>query len=198
MRVLVVTAPASAITLDEAKLHLRVRQGGEDTLIQSYINAAIQHLDGLDGWLGRSLGPQVLELQCSLPSEAVSLPLPPLISLVSIKYLDADGVEQTADPEDFYLYGSEGNILAPIATSPPWSGGSRREDALRVRYNAGYAEDPEVDPLVAAVPDPIKTAILMMVADMYNNRETFVFGSAAPVPMSPTVEDRLFPFRLWG
>lgn len=199
MRVLVVTPPASAVTLDEAKLHLRVTSTAEDTLITSYIAAACQHIDGPDGWLGRALAPQTLELQCPLPCEPVRLPYSPLISLTSVKYLDAAGAEQTADLEDFYLYGSEGNVLTPASGTPVWSGGSRREDALRVRYTAGYVADPAADPLVPALPAPIKAAILLMVSDLYNARETFVEGRTVyAVPMSLTVERLLAPYRIYS
>lgn len=199
MRVLVVEAPESAVSLSDAKLHLRVTSATEDALITTFIGAATQNIDGPDGWLGRAIAPQTLELQCALPRGPVRLPLPPVVSLESVKYLDANGVEQTADLDDFYLTGAEGNILTPSSDTPAWAGGSLRPDALRVRYQAGYVADPEADPLVAAIPEPIKAAILLMVGDLYQSRETFVTGrSVAAVPMSLTVERLLAPYRIYS
>jgi hypothetical protein len=58
--------------------------------------------------------------------------------------------------------------------------------------------DPLADPLVAAVPAPIKAAVLLMVGDLYENRETVAEGAPAPVEMSMTVERLLSPYRVWS
>lgn len=198
MQVLVVEPPESAVTLAEAKAQSRVLHSAEDALITLYVDAATKHLDGPDGWLGRAIMPQTLELRAPLPCHAIRLPLPPLISLASVTYLDRDEVEQTAELDDFYLCGAEGNILTPTGDTPAWAGGSTRANALTVQYQAGYVADPEADPLVADVPEPIKAAILLMAADLYRHRETFTTASAvSSVPMSLTVERLLAPYRVF-
>lgn len=176
MRVLVVTPPAPAVTLAEAKEHLRVRHSDEDALIEGYVAAATAHVDGPDGWLGRSIGEQVLEARFSLIAEGsrntIRLPFGPVVELVGVRYLDYNGIEQDADLADFEL---AGDILRPAGSSFPWEGGSLRDEAGIVQYRAGYEETPA----------PIRAAILMMVGDLYAYRETATTGSgAAAIPLS--------------
>lgn len=198
MPVVVITPPSAAVTLEEAKLHLRLTRDVEDGLISTFIGAATRVIDGPEGWLGRALAPQVLELRTAASPAAVKLPFPPLIAVQSIKYLDGNDVEQAADPEEFFFGGQNANVLVAKTGSYPWSGASTRGDALRIRYTAGYAQSPTADPLISAVPEPIKAAILLMVGDLYANRETVAAGQMTAIPMSTTVEALLLPYRVWS
>ncbi len=185
MRVFVVTPPAPVVTLEEAKRHLRVDGGDEDVLVQAYIDAATGHIDGPDGWLGRAIGKQVLEARFGSGCGAsVRLPYPPFIELVSVSYLDADGVEQMADLGDLEAMGSD---LLPASGNWPWSAGTLRRDGVRVRYRAGYE----------VVPGPLRAAILLMVGDLYRNRETVAATAMNAVSMSTSVENLLAPFRVY-
>ena len=186
MRVFVITPPAP-LDLDEMKAHLRVEGDDEDTLIQAYVAAATAHIDGPDGWLGRAIGVQILEVRCDTLTcgDCIRLPFPPVIELVSVSYLDATGVEQMADLEDFEVMGRD---LVASGAEWPWLGGSTRREAVRIRYRAGYE----------TVPAPIRAAILLMVGDLYRNRETVSAGAMTQVPMSTTVENLLAPFRVFG
>ena len=89
------------------------------------------------------------------------LPFGPVLEITSIKYLDAAGSEQTADNTDIVLAGDE---VSPRNGLYPWEGGSIEREAGRIQYRAGYDD----------VPAPIKVAILMMVSELYNNRESDV------------------------
>ena len=185
MRTFVVTPPAPVVSLDEAKQHLRVSGTGEDALITGYIEAATQTLDGPGGWLGRAIGVQTLEVRFHLLcGTSIKLPFPPVVSLVSVKYLDAGGVEQTADLADFELLGEE---VVPAGSSFAWEGASLRREAVRIQYSAGYA----------TTPAPIKAAILLMVGDLYRFRETASLVQMSEVPMSTSVEILLAPLRVY-
>lgn len=187
MRVFVVTPPQPVVSLDEAKAHLRVEGGDEDLQIAAFVAAATGHIDGPDGWLGRAIGPQMLEARCSSSDcgNAVRLPFPPVIELVSASYIDGSGVEQMADADDFEIMGRD---LVAVSGAWPWTAGSPRREGVRIRYRAGYE----------AVPAPIKAAILLMVGDLYRNRETVSAGAMTAVPMSTTVQALLGPFRVFG
>lgn len=70
-----VTPPAShPITIDEAKLHCRIDHNDDDTLIEAYIGAAVGHLDGWTGILGRCIMPQTWLI--SACAGDVILPMP--------------------------------------------------------------------------------------------------------------------------
>lgn len=186
MRVLVISPPAPAVSLEEAKTHLRVRHNEEDALIASYIAAAQGHIDGPEGWLGRAIGLQELEVRGSLfRNDPIRLPYAPVRSVDSVEYEDTAGAWQTMDVATYELRGDE--IGTAWGTTWPATRIYRgAAETVRVRYQAGYEQ----------VPMPITAAILLMVGDLYANRESIVTGTiAAALPMPLTVERLLEPYR---
>jgi uncharacterized phiE125 gp8 family phage protein len=152
MGVVVVTPPGLLAELSLAKKHLRVDGSAEDTLITVYIAAASGHVDGPGAYLGRAVGQQVLEERVAcLPSLGWVIPVGPVIGVVSVKYLDPDGVEQTLAPETYRVVD---DVLLP-ADGQAWPTTLVAPDALRVRWTAGYAQ----------TPPSIVAAILLMVGD---------------------------------
>ncbi|APR51994.1 phage gp6-like head-tail connector protein [Sphingomonas koreensis] len=190
MRVVVVTPPIDpVVTLDIAKQHLRIDGNDDDALISAMVAAVTNHLDGPEGWLGRALGVQELEARFDKTSfgRYVRLPFEPVLELTAVEYLDGGDVIVQADLADFELLGAK---LVPADTVFPWEVGSWRREAVRVRYRAGYE----------TLPAAINAAILLMVGDLYANRESVITGPSAAaiaIPMSTTVEALLTPFRVF-
>jgi uncharacterized phiE125 gp8 family phage protein len=194
VRAVVVERPEPFIDLVTAKEHVRVSHDDDDAIISGMVSAAISHIDGPEAWLGRSLAPQTLELRLdAYPCDGlVSLPCGPVIDVLSVKYIDGAGVLQTIDPgaylaDDLYVWPLYGTT---------WPTLRRERGSARIRYRAGYVADPAADPLVAQLPDAIAAAVLLMVGDLYANRETTVAGQVFAVPMSTTVEALLSPYRV--
>lgn len=187
-RVVVVTPAKPVVTVEEARDHLRVDGYDEDALIQGFVAAATAHIDGPDGWLGRAIGAQTLEL--GLPAfgtTSIALPFPPALDIVSIAYVTPDGAVTTLGTDAVELVGS---LLRPAwPTSFPtaqWRGAGG--EAVRIQYRAGYEK----------LPPAIRVAILLMTEDLYRNRgEAVVGASTASVQMAPTVEAMLTPFRVY-
>lgn len=206
MRTIVITPPAPVVLWEDARAHLRLDTNDEQDLVTGMIAAATAALDGPTGWLGRSLGPQVLETRFDgfgfgglLGYQGCTLALPygPVIAVQSVGYLDATGAAQAVDVSGWEVIGDQ---LEP-AFGRSWPSTALRREAVRIRYAAGYAADPEADPLVAALPAPIRAAILLMVGDLFANRQTVETGvraAAVSVPMSTTVEALLAPYRVFG
>lgn len=184
MRVVVVTPPAPFVPLEEAKAHLLVEHALDDVLIRAYIAAACEALDGPDGWLQRAVGQQALRLHLTgFPSLRAGLTLPcgPILAIKSVAYADEAGDDQTLTP-----------ILAGDVIHPPsgsdWPRVADAPEPVAIEYAAGYE--------AGRIPAPIKAAALLMVGDLYSNRET-VSDRASAVPMSATVKSLLSTYRIW-
>ena len=186
MFVTVVTAPDTVVSLEEAKDHLRVRHNAEDALIEGMVAAATSHIDAPHGWLGRAIGMQTLEV--GLPTwciaENFALPYPPLIEIVSITYQDAQRQPVTVAADRYEVIDGLVEAVGDVA----WSAARPAKNGLRVRYRAGYL----------TVPASIRAAILLMVGDLYRNRDTVAAVQAAAIPMSTTVDNLLSPFRVFA
>lgn len=185
MRVLVVTPPAPFVTLDEMSDYLGLGDDLSDRRrLASLLAAACAHIDNPDGWLGRSIGLQTLELRCDAQNPcSIRLPSPPVVELVSVKYLNVDGTEQSASLSDLELLGAE---IVPLA-GWPWVGASSRREAVRIRYRAGYV----------TVPEPIKQAVRFMIADMFQYPESVTSGALSQVRIPASADNLLSPFRVY-
>ncbi len=186
MDVVVVTPPAPIVSTDEAKAQLRVDFDDDNALIDALIDAATSHLDGWAGVLQRALGAQTLKVTLDgFPAEPLRLPCPPIIAITAITYIDADGAEQTVDAATYEL--SAGGVLR-LAYGQDWPTPRSDDDPVTITYTAGYD----------TVPGPIRQAILLMVGDLYANRETVVVGTvSAEIGMAPTVATLIGPYRVW-
>jgi uncharacterized phiE125 gp8 family phage protein len=184
MALKLITPPASSpITLAEAKAHLNVDYTDDDVLIQTMIDAATAHVDGPVGFLGRAIIDQTWELTLDeFPTAEIVIPMPPLIEVVSVKYDDSSGTEQTISALDYVVDNASEPARVWYATT--WPTTFTGINAVRVRFRAGYL-DTSVSPAVATVPADIKAAIKLYVGSLYGNRETEMVGaSVAPMPWS--------------
>jgi len=164
-----ITAPTLfPVTLRQAKVHLNVDGNESDAVIEEKIGAAT---DLAEGELNRLLLPQVWELALPcFPGGDIDLMQAPVLEIISIKYIDTAGVEQTLDPIDYSLdnYGvrhwavTNFGRLWPIARQTP--------NAVKIQYRAGYAD-------VESVPLSIKQWILMVIATWFQVREGVIIGT---------------------
>lgn len=200
MRVVVVTPPDPVVTIEEAKRHLKQDSDDDALLIEAYVAAATAHIDGPDGWLGRSIGVQTLD--AFLPAfgvVSIALPYPPAIDIIEVSYVGTDGEAHEVDASTYEIAGSL--LRAAWANAwpePAWRGASG--ETVRIRYRAGYPPRVvEGQEPVSTVPAPIKAAILLMTGDLYRNRDTTSASATAAVsvPMSTTVQNLLSPFRVF-
>ncbi|MEN6336641.1 MAG: head-tail connector protein [Phycisphaerales bacterium] len=161
------------VTLAEAKLRLRVTNTNEDALIDSYIDAATE-------WAQVYQGRKYLTQTCvdyfdSWPS-AIRPRWCPLIAVTSIQYIDESGVLQTlaADQYDVDVDKQPGRIVP--AYDCDWPSIRGDINGIIVTYTAGYGSDED------DVPGYIRTAILLIVAHWYANREVVTDLSLAEIP----------------
>lgn len=191
MAVKLITAAANyPVTVTEAKAHLRVDFTDDDALIGALLAAATAHAER---FLGRALVDQIWELTLDeFPDAELEIPLPPLIEVVSVKYDNAAGDEQTLDAADYVVdVQSEPGWIVPANNS--WPSIYDGINAVRIRFRAGYlnSDSPPTD----NVPADIKAAILMYLGTLYANRETMVIGQTA-TQMPWASEQLLRPHRV--
>jgi uncharacterized phiE125 gp8 family phage protein len=165
------TAPTDEpLTLVEAKEHLRVDDAADDDLIANQRKAARVYVETV---LGRQLMLATWNLYLdSFPSgdTPIYVPLPPLLSVVSITYVDTDGVSQT-EASTVYTVDTDrepGRIY--LAYDQSWSDTRSQRKAVTVQFTAGYSSGNAAAQQLA-VPQTIKAAILFVLADLYENRE---------------------------
>lgn len=183
-----IAAPATApVSLEEVKRHCRVDHNEEDTILSSYINAAVSYLDGWGGVLGRCLVSQTW--QQKFPSfHGMRLVLVPVASIVSVKYYDADNVQQTLDAGDYMLVHDAPGASLVAAPGIEWPDFYSRPDAVTVEYVAGTPAE--------QVPASIKVAIMLLVGHWYQNREASASSATGELPFA--VDALIAPYRRVG
>lgn len=208
-RPVLVTAPEILpVSLADAKLHLRIEPEVtlEDSLIGGLIKAAVSHLDGWTGILGRCLVEQTWRQDFAAFRSSLPLPLGAVISISSVT---VGG--NTVDASSYSLTTDAGGRSCVEFDGFSASG------AVSVTYVAGYATIPEVPavepgesdppdppgspaiPAKSTVPDAIKIAILLFVGAWYENREETAIGvSVAGLPASVAITALLAPYRQVG
>lgn len=195
--VLVAPPAAPPVSRDEAKAHLRVDHALDDDRIDAAIAGAVGHLDGYTGILGRAIVTQTWRQDFPFwpASRCLRLPLAPVASIVSVTYRPSGGGPAvTVDPEGYRLLSgaSDPAVLLPVGFSPALD--CDAPDAIAVEFVAGYgAPDDEnwPDPRIAA----LRSALLMIVGDLYRFPDSVALGPASPVPISVTADRLLAPYR---
>jgi uncharacterized phiE125 gp8 family phage protein len=162
-----VTAPTLLpIDVNWAKDHLKALVSSEDLLVESWIGAATQYFERLTGHqIMKATWEHWLD---AFPSHArVQLPHPPLRQVLAVEYVSGDGTVLSfgdgASPETVSW-----QTRAPAGVPARrgwvetkygmlWPLARIEAGAVRIRYEAGYAEAQD------EMPDLIKAALLLLV-----------------------------------
>lgn len=167
-RLYLTTGPTELpVSLSEAQSHLRVDSNADVARISMLLQAAVGHLDGPKGLLGRALLTQTWKLTLNyFPWEGFDIPLPPLQSVSSITYLDTDGNTQTLSTDAYLVLGLNGNGPGRVvrAYSYYWPALRDQEEAVTVNFVAGWSS-------VSDVPEVLKQAIMVLVEMQYDGQE---------------------------
>lgn len=188
----IITQPATEpITLAEVKTQLGIKTA--DTLSDATITRRIKEARLFaEKYCQRAIITQTQEVrQDCFPasSGAIKLPYPNLLSIVSIKYIDTDGVEQTWPSSNYAIdnYKLIGSVAPVYGVSWPSTRGE--SNAVRIQYTCGYG------PAASDVPDLLREAILLLVGHWMNfqpQAESGVVVSRVPYG----VLDHLDQFRV--
>ena len=165
--------PAALLSLADAKEHLRVEHSAEDDFITSLIAVAEDILDGNTGEVGKALVTQTWTWTGPRPVGDFELPVQPVQSITSIKYYDADNVQQTLLTSDYLL--DEGYLKPKRGVS--WPQPYDRDDAYEIIFVAGYGASTDV-------PAGLIHAAKLIIGHYYETREDATDGEKKAIPRS--------------
>lgn len=180
------TAPAAEpITLSEAKLHLRVDTSDEDALITALIIAARRMAEQ---HTGRALITQewIYTLD-AFPVAEIFLPLPQLVSVEAINYVDVNGSSQLLAVTEYDVFTS--GILGMVAPAydKSWPGTRTQAEAVSIEFTCGFGA------AAANVPQEIRQWMFLQIGHWYANREAVAQGSHAKLEF---VDSLIDPYRV--
>ena len=188
MATVLLSGPAvEPITLAEAKAHLRVDTSGEDSLIQSLIMASRLHIEAA---LDIALITQSWRHQRDVwpPSRVLILPLRPIQSVTAVTLHDDDATSRSLDIDSFVVDGFANPARLVWRGSGAVPAAGMIANGIEIDFVAGHGDAP------ADVPQPIRQALLLLVAHWYENREPVEIGaSATTIPAG--VSELLMPYR---
>jgi len=125
-------------------------------------------------------------------SQMIKLYAPPLLGVLSIKYVDPNNVIQTIDPANYIV--DSANRPARIFPGPGygyWPACQYVPNAVAIDFVAGFDTPPSSD---VTVPRALMLAILMLTAGFYENREAQAFGSFNELPFH--IQSLLYAHRV--
>lgn len=165
----------------------------EDDLLNDIIQSAREHVEDITG---RALLTQTWDMYLSeWPSQkSIKLPYGNLASVSSVAWKDTDGTETTLTVTTDYLVETNGDqcgqIVLPYGITWP-SGVLYPSNPIKIRFVCGWTT-------TALIPQKIKTAILMICADLYANREhqILALNNQASYLQNRAVHDLLRSARL--
>lgn len=185
----IITAPTfEPLSVADVSEYLRLDDSPTDTLlISALITAARQHLEN---YLNRFIAEQTVELALTGWKDKIELSAP-LQSVTSIKYLDENGAEQTLASNQYIV----DTYSEPAAIYPAYNvtfpNLYDQENNVKIRYVVGFTSggSPDSNPL----PDPLKFAMMLIIGDLYANREA---SGEKAYQVNPTVQNLLQFYRL--
>ncbi len=164
-----ISQPASEpVTLAEAKDHLRIEHELDNAFITLVVKAAREHAEK-HCWRGFVTQTWELVAERFPEKDFICLPKGTLASVTSVKYLDTDGAEQTLATSEYLVDTTSAPPRIRLAYGKSWPATRDQYNAVVVRYVVGSTVD--------AVPAPVKAAILLLAAQMYEFRTPEVLGT---------------------
>ena len=140
--------------------------------ITDYAQDLLEALQTLDRW----------------PDEGdVRFPVRPVQSVTSVTVYDADDNAAIVPSENYLL---DGQAVSPrlIAREGKWPPPGKRASGIEIAFAAGIGDE------AAEIPQPIRHALLLLVAHWYEHRDPLEIGSVgAAIPAA--VSDLLKPYR---
>jgi uncharacterized phiE125 gp8 family phage protein len=164
-----ITSPISVepVLLADVKAHLNLDHDLDDALLSIYISAARQYGEHLTRRAWGETGCRLRLDGFPRANDPIELPLPPLVSISAITYVDTGGETQTMAASDYVVDVPllVGRIYPDYGTV--WPSTRAQRNAVTVEYVAGSSE----------LPEALQQWAMIRVAGMYEQREAFAIGT---------------------
>ena len=180
-----VSVEGEPISLADAWAHLRLEPDGspEGTDHDAWLTSVgiPGARDYCEHYIGASIAPQTLELATNgFPTGFIPLPFGPILSVVSVTFLDPDASPpqySTMDTADYQLNAYVLPTRLELAYGASWPTAVDFDGSVKVQYTAGYSL-PDDSPQVNVLPYGIKAAMLLMLGHLFENREATAQSTA--------------------
>ena len=189
-RVETTVAPTSSpVTTEEAKAHARIAYSTDDATVGTLIEAATAHVEQVTG---RFLSPRsVVCTRYDATGAEIRLPAAPIRTVTRLDFGGAP--DANSAPTWVEVPNTRYSLVGAFSVAPlihVWSAPHEvyTWQHVRVALDVGYAS-------VAAIPNDLKTALLLLVGHWYENRQEVVVGAVA-APMLRAVDALLGPYTL--
>ena len=171
-----ITAPATEpLTLEEAKLWLRVDHEDENALITALTKFAREFFETQTG---RALITQTWRVSWDLPPPGnyIELPRPPLQEITSVQVRDSDGDYSAVDAADWTTDTASFPGRLKWINRPTYD--TTYPEALRITYTAGHGD------ASADVPPEYVHAVRLILAHAYEERRPVQDRTMSVVPLA--------------
>jgi uncharacterized phiE125 gp8 family phage protein len=160
---LIVPPVALAVSMDAARRSARVDvdADGTSSLDDDIAREVRAYTADAEHMTGRAFINQTWRVTLDSFPDAIKLPKSPVVSVQYVKFYDADGVQQTLDPQDYQVDAeSEPGYIVP-ALGKAWPAAAARINAIEVQCICGYG------PTDDSVPDAVKSYVLARVQQYF-------------------------------
>jgi len=169
-----VTGPTeSPVTDSEMEAHARAAgQPSEQYL--PFLLAAAEHVETITG---RKLLSQTWKMFCDdwPMSDRLEIPFGRLTSVTHVKYTNIIGTVTTFDPSNWEISTARDPGVLALSYNKTWPDDTLQVlDPIEIQFVCGWASAGEV-------PAPIRNAILLIAAHLYEHREDVTLGNSASV-----------------
>jgi uncharacterized phiE125 gp8 family phage protein len=165
------------VTVSDAKDHLRINTCDEDELIGRMIVSARQWAET---YMEKAIVEQTITAYYDKLEQVMALPLGGATDVTEIRYLDGDKVQQTLTTGFRLIRGTPNKVyISVVPENEP------EIASVEIEYEAG-----------GSVSERVSSGILMMVGDLYENREGQQLGQK--FESNPTLTSLLTPLREFG
>ena len=141
------------VSLQQAKLHLRIASDDLDEAVSLNLHAAIDYCERVTARVLR-VSHTVVQSYSQWPCSPLRSDWQPARSITSVTYYDADNAQQTVSSSDYRLIQGNAGAILEFDQDYTYPTLYDRSDAVQVTYLAGYAS-------MADVPATAKKAILL-------------------------------------